>query len=136
MLNDADVTDDDTWGVRLWDYHVSSDETRGKLNRNMSLSGRFEQAAWKSSLPLGKFSGPNIYGLYNGIYNSGDLTAVQDVDDPHVLHVTIKDYTFDVDKWIFSYAHAYSNYRTHEWTDNVGFSVLDASSILLAILES
>ena len=112
----------------LWDYSENRSSTRtGFLNRNMVFKGKTTTAYNVWNAP-----GNNGGGQYS-VHNGGTWTIVQDENQKNLYHVTIKNYKFDTTNFSFPTTNLGSDYRTINYTKNIGCFSVGYMQILMQV---
>lgn len=98
-LDDEDVTGSADYAPILWDYRVNMGTSEsGELGRQMIVGG-------KNTTSYGSWAAPyNSGGAKDkefSCYNGGSIAITQDAECANVYHVSIKDYTFDLEHFVF-----------------------------------
>ena len=129
-LDGVDMTNDPTWGGMLWDYYENKSPSpyRGKLDRIMQFedttTSSWTSPCYGAGVPTNNFVSMKNKGLTSGCYDGGTWKAVKDSADPSIYHITISNYTIDLDNFQFptnSYEDYYRMMTTRRYPQNVGY---------------
>lgn len=124
ILDGVDMTNDSTWGGMLWDYYenCSSSPYRGKLNRIMKFGNTTTSPCWGAGVPSNNLASMKNKNQTKGCYDGGTWTATRDSADPSIYHITISDYSIDLDDFQFP-TNSYDDELTasRHYPQNVGY---------------
>ena len=121
----TDVTNEENYTPKMWEYkeHIKSDS--GKNNKNMKWNGSNSTSTGKSIAPF------NTGASINMCYNGGNWNIIQDGEKANVYHIKINNYLFDPE-FNFPKINAGDNTSSNEvYGKNIGcFSVGYIQTIL------
>lgn len=84
-----DITNEENYTPKMWEYKENSDSTKGKNQKNMKWNGSVFTNVGRNVAPLNNGSG------VNKCYNGGEWNIIQDDENANVYHVRINEYLFD-----------------------------------------
>lgn len=128
--NGVNMSGDTNYQVVLWDYKENeSYNSTGHLNRNMTPMNTWVQGAYPWSMPGNKRGSTDQF-----CYDGGTVSVSQDSSNIDLYHLTIKDYKFDTDKWIFPIDGMHDTpYK--QFSDNIGYFAVDYVQFLVTFPE-
>nr|WP_288825839.1 Cna B-type domain-containing protein [uncultured Clostridium sp.] len=119
-LNGEDVTDSESYAPILWDYRENTSgnrDTVGKLGRQMYVGGKDSSTygTWAAPWNSGGATSPE-YGCYEG----GSLKITRDANQGNICHVTVSDYSFDLEDFDFPTNNCSNTTGTLIYGPNIG----------------
>lgn len=128
--NGVNMSGDPEYQVVLWDYKENeSYNSTGYLNRNMTPMNAWVQGAYPWSMPGNKRGSTNQF-----CYDGGTVSISQDSSNIDLYHLTIKDYKFDTENWVFPIDGMHDTpYK--RFSDNIGYFAVDYVQFLVSFPE-
>ena len=115
--NGEDVSYEPEYQPFFWDYRMNTGTAhKGTFGRDMTPLGQniASYTTWQNNMPLNK-RGNALSSCYDG----GTMTIVSDETDANLLHVTLKDYAFDIEN--LQFPDRDSSDRAKTIADNIGY---------------
>ena len=88
LIGTTDVTNEENYTPKMWEYKENSNSVKGKNQKNMMWNGSNDTVGARNIAPF------NSGGGRNSCYNGGTWEIIQDDENANIYHVKVKEYLF------------------------------------------